>query len=72
MSKCKNCSYGGYNKLSDICDGCRHEPDVGWGGYTDNAIGKHYNGEYEEEQFYQLTGYDYYNPDSVLDDYFFK
>lgn len=70
MSKCKNCSYGGYDLLSDICDGCRSEPDVGWGGYTDNAINKHYNGEYEELDFYARTNYDYYDPYSIPDNWF--
>lgn len=62
MSRCGSCPYGGYSKTSDICDGCRNEPDVGWGGYTDNATGRHYNSEREERDYYKRTGYDYHKP----------
>lgn len=37
---CRSCSHascGGPNANSDVCDSCRHEPNTGWGGYTDNS-----------------------------------
>lgn len=39
-NRCSDCEYscaGGPNALSDICDGCQHDPDTGWGGYTDHS-----------------------------------
>lgn len=32
----------------DMCDGFRHDPDTGWGGFTDHFTGKHYNSEEEQ------------------------
>ena len=26
---------------SDICDSCCHDPDTGWGGFTDNSFEEH-------------------------------
>ena len=38
-SKCSSCSRGPYTGLSDYCDGCRSDPDVGWGsGSTDHSL----------------------------------
>ena len=37
---CKKCEFnicGKPNNSSDICDECQHDPDVGWGGYTDGS-----------------------------------
>lgn len=55
MSKCSNCphSWGGcYDSSSDWCDACRHDPDTGWGGFTDHSIGKHFNSEKERNTYY--------------------
>lgn len=54
MSKCSNCewaSFGGSDPSSDICDGCRTDPDTGWGGFTDHSIGKHFNTEKERTKY---------------------
>lgn len=44
--KCNHCQYGPYDNGSDICDSCRHDPDTGWGGYTDHSI---IDDEYDED-----------------------
>ena len=50
---CKGCQYGSSpDPMSDICDGCRHDPDTGWGGFTDHSIGKHFNSEEEADAYY--------------------
>lgn len=44
MSKCQTCPYsfgGNYDPLSDWCDECTHDPDTGWGGFTDHRVGQH-------------------------------
>ena len=61
MSNCKNCphSFGGrYDPLSDWCDSCGHDPDTGWGGFTDHSNGKHYNCEKERHTYYGVYDYD--------------
>jgi len=40
MSKCSKCpssANGQRDGLSDYCDSCCNDPDVGWGGYTDHS-----------------------------------
>jgi len=52
MSKnCSGCQYGSYDPMSDVCDGCRSDPDTGWGGFTDHMIGKHFNSEEERSDY---------------------
>jgi hypothetical protein len=54
MNNCKNCEYGpGPDPMSDICDGCRNDPDTGWGGFTDHSIGKHFNSDEEAKEYYE-------------------
>jgi len=48
---CKGCQYGSYDPCSDICDGCRSDPDTGWGGFTDHMLGKHFNSEEERDKY---------------------
>ena len=52
-SKCKNCEYGGYNPCSDICDSCTHDPETGWMGFTDHRVGKHFDNEEEQSDYYE-------------------
>ena len=58
---CKDCDHrsfsGGPDPMSDVCDGCRNDPDTGWGGFTDHSIGKHFDSDEE---------YDEYNDSSEL------
>ncbi|MBP3648554.1 MAG: hypothetical protein J6K73_02105 [Clostridia bacterium] len=63
---CRNCPYGesGYSTLSDICDGCMHDPDTGFGGFTDHRVGRHFMTE-QEQQIY----YDNLENDDEYDDY---
>lgn len=55
---CKGCPYNdfgiGPDPMSDICDGCRNDPDTGWGGFTDHSIGKHFD-SIEEADDYRKT-----------------
>jgi len=54
MRKCSSCPYssgGSRNSLSDICDGCRNDPDTGWGGFTDHSLGNHFNSDDEREEY---------------------
>ena len=54
MSQCSGCQYGSSpDPSSDICDGCRSDPDTGWGGFTDHSIGKHFNNEDERDDYYK-------------------
>lgn len=55
MSKCQTCPYsfgGNYDPLSDWCDECTHDPDTGWGGFTDHRVGQHFNNEVERQAYY--------------------
>ena len=63
MSRCNACPYGGYDKLSDICDGCRNEPHTGWGGFRDNKIGRDFRNEQERDRFVATYGDDYEDED---------
>lgn len=69
MSRCDNCKYF-YSVLSDICDGCRYEPNVGFFGYTDGATGRHYKNEQEERDYLRFHNYDYYEPWNYEVDHF--
>jgi len=54
LKNCKGCDWGSYpDPSSDICDGCRHDPDTGWGGFTDHAVGKHFYTEKEQQEYYE-------------------
>lgn len=58
MRKCKNCpssSWGMRDSLSDICDGCREDPDTGWGGFTDHSLGKHLTHMKNEKNICEIT-----------------
>ena len=35
----------------DMCDGWQNDPDTGWGGFTDNYLGKHFNSERERSEY---------------------
>lgn len=54
---CKSCPHGtfgmGPDAMSDVCDGCRNDPDTGWGGFTDHSEGKHFNSEEEAKKYYE-------------------
>lgn len=43
----------GQHDLCDVCDGMRHDPDTGWGGFTDHFAGKHFNNDAEQEEHYR-------------------
>lgn len=52
MKKCQGCAYGPYpDPSSDICHGCRNDPDTGWGGFTDHSIGQHFYNEEERRKW---------------------
>ena len=52
MPNCNKCSLGErYSNDSDICDSCRHDPDTGWGGFTDHKLGRHFYTEEERESY---------------------
>ncbi len=61
--KCSGCKYstgGGRNPFSDICDGCTHDPETGFGGFRDHSL-KDENGDSlrfssdkEQEELYAL------------------
>lgn len=51
MKGCSGCPYGSYDPTSDICDGCRNDPDTGWGGFTDHALGAHFYSEDERKEY---------------------
>lgn len=58
---CSNCkySYGGERDYdSDICDSCTHDPDTGWGGFTDHSLEghNHFNSEEERREYYRIHG----------------
>lgn len=37
--------------LCDMCDGWQNDPDVGWGGFTDWYLGRHFNSEEERKEY---------------------
>lgn len=51
---CKGCQYGSYNPMSDICDGCRTDPDTGRGGFTDHMLNKHFSSEEERNGYEKI------------------
>lgn len=63
-SECRYSAFGHYDSLSYICDGCRNEPDVGFFGFTDNYLNKHFNSEEEREQYIDKYG------DFPVEDYY--
>jgi hypothetical protein len=51
---CKNCQYGPYyNAMSDICDGCMHDPNTGWSGFYDHRVGKRFSSTEEQDDYYK-------------------
>lgn len=57
MANCSSCPYGSsYDRMSSICDSCRYDPDVGWGGFTDHYLGKHFNNERERDDYISRYG----------------
>lgn len=50
---CKKCPYGPYDPCSDWCDECTMDADTGWGGFMDHRVGKHFDSEEEQRQYYQ-------------------
>lgn len=61
--RCSECEYGscgGPNPLSDFCDGCQHDPEAGWYGFTDYSVSDedgfpmHFDNEQEQKDFYSL------------------
>lgn len=49
---CKNCEHGSSpDPMSNICDGCRNDPDTGWGGFTDHSLDKHFYSEEERDEY---------------------
>lgn len=50
--KCSECEHRLF-KGGDICDGCKFDPDTGWGGFTDHSIGKHFNSDEERDKWYE-------------------
>lgn len=63
---CKDCPYGSSpDPTSDICDGCRNDPDTGWGGFTDHSIGKHFYSEDERKDY--LSDMEDYESDEIED-----
>lgn len=66
MNGCRNCQYGtSPDPMSDICDGCRNDPDTGWGGFTDHSLGKHFYSEDERQEYRRI--YDDYDSDEIED-----
>lgn len=59
MGGCAHCPYGSYDKLSDICDGCRNDPDTGWGGFTDHYLGRHFESERARDTYIERYGDEY-------------
>lgn len=53
MKNCNNCQYGGYDPCSDICDGCTHDSETGWAGFTDHSVGRYFNNEEEQSEYYR-------------------
>lgn len=56
MKNCRQCphsSCGSPDPSCDICDGCRNDPDTGWGGFTDHSIGRHFNSEEERNEYFR-------------------
>lgn len=51
MPNCRTCPHGPYSNESDICDHCQNDPDVGWGGFTDHRLGRHFYTEKERQSY---------------------
>lgn len=59
---CKNCphsSFGSFDGLSDICDSCRNDPNVGWGGFFDHSIDISFSNNQEQINFIVTFGIEY-------------
>lgn len=60
------CAWGceTYNPMCDMCDEESNDPDTGLGGFTDHRVGKHFNNEQEQSDYYdncRKNGIDPYN-----------
>ena len=64
---CKDCDHrtfsGGPDPMSDVCDGCRNDPDTGWGGFTDHSIGKHFDSDEEYDEYIKNESISDYDDD---------
>lgn len=62
---CLNCPYSQdkYDEYSEICDNCMHDPDTGWGGFTDHCAGHHFYSEEDQKHFYETYDNDEYDLD---------
>ena len=49
------CAWGckTYNPMCDMCNEESNDPDTGWGGFTDHRVGKHFNNEQEQSDYYK-------------------
>jgi hypothetical protein len=49
------CAWGHstYHSDYDACESESYDPDVGWGGFTDHFLGKHFSSEEEREEYIQ-------------------
>lgn len=47
------CAWGHdtYHSDCDACDSHANDPDVGWGGFTDHFLKKHFSSEEEREEY---------------------
>jgi len=43
----------GQHTNCDICDGIRHDPNVGWGGFTDHYAKRHFKTVEEQNEYYK-------------------
>ena len=50
MGKCPCGSRNSPDPSCDMCDSFAHDPDTGWGGYTNHFTGRHHSSEESETQ----------------------
>jgi len=43
----------GQHANCDMCDGLKHDPNTGWGGFMDHFAGKQFDSVEEQEEHYR-------------------
>lgn len=63
---CSRCPHNesGYDPYSNVCESCMHDPDTGWGGFTDHRVDRHFYTQEEQVRYYEEEYDDEYDPDN--------
>ena len=58
MAKCPCGERNSPDPSCDICDDWTHDPDTGWGGFTDGYAGRHFDSFEKQSEYYSNHDFD--------------